>query len=504
MNFRNLAPLAHLLGAFLFVRILQYGWVTDDAFITFRSVLNFVGGDGPVYNIGERVQSFTHPLWFLCLSIGGFLDVNLYFYAIFLGLAFSLATIIALFRLNRILHGESYFMLSIVLGVLAASESFVTFGTSGLENSLTYFLVVSTVIAAVAPVGRLVFYLLAALTLVNRFDAVFLLLPLASWVTFSDWRNNAFRCKTILLGAIPLVLWHSFSLIYYGFLFPNTKYAKVGGRPFLENVQSGVNYLLDSAQAEWHIWIIVLSLPLTLLMVFRNRVFQTEHASLMAALITGVYLQIIYVVVISGGDFMRGRFFTVVAVGGMVAMLFVQVRFSPISKATAIALSTVIFSICGWIGAKEKLLWMAPGVANERNFYKDTLALNLDPDKNYTNHLWASQARELRNTAGVIIGVNGQRGYWIPRTIKLIDPVALTDAFIARLPVEDSTRTGHFTHEIPMEYLLIKTENRQFENWENTDAQILYEKLAIVTESPKLFSSERFRAMIWVWRRYGM
>lgn len=71
--------LAWMLASVLFVRILAYSWVTDDAFITFRSVMNFVDGYGPVFNVGERVQSFTHPLWFLLLSFGGLLDVNLYF-----------------------------------------------------------------------------------------------------------------------------------------------------------------------------------------------------------------------------------------------------------------------------------------------------------------------------------------------------------------------------------------------------------------------------------------
>jgi arabinofuranosyltransferase len=71
---------AYFMGAVLFLRVLHYSWVTDDAFITFRYVINFVSGDGPVFNIGERVQGFTHPLWFMLLSLGGFLDLNLYFF----------------------------------------------------------------------------------------------------------------------------------------------------------------------------------------------------------------------------------------------------------------------------------------------------------------------------------------------------------------------------------------------------------------------------------------
>ena len=32
--------------------------------------------------------------------------------------------------------------------------------------------------------------------------------------------------KTLLLGLMPLILWELFSLFYYGFLFPNSAYAK--------------------------------------------------------------------------------------------------------------------------------------------------------------------------------------------------------------------------------------------------------------------------------------
>ena len=42
-------------------------WVCDDAFITFRTVDNALQGFGLVWNVGERVQAYTHPLWLLLL-----------------------------------------------------------------------------------------------------------------------------------------------------------------------------------------------------------------------------------------------------------------------------------------------------------------------------------------------------------------------------------------------------------------------------------------------------
>ena len=59
-----LATLLVLLAAV----IARTAWVGDDAYITFRTVDNFLNGYGMRWNIAERVQSYTHPLWFLLLT----------------------------------------------------------------------------------------------------------------------------------------------------------------------------------------------------------------------------------------------------------------------------------------------------------------------------------------------------------------------------------------------------------------------------------------------------
>ena len=57
---QSLLPLPFLAAyAILLVRT---AWMCDDAFITLRTVDNFVQGYGLVWNVGERVQVYTHPL----------------------------------------------------------------------------------------------------------------------------------------------------------------------------------------------------------------------------------------------------------------------------------------------------------------------------------------------------------------------------------------------------------------------------------------------------------
>jgi len=43
-------------------------WVGEDAFIFFRYVDNLINGHGLVFNIGERVEGFTSPLWVFFLA----------------------------------------------------------------------------------------------------------------------------------------------------------------------------------------------------------------------------------------------------------------------------------------------------------------------------------------------------------------------------------------------------------------------------------------------------
>lgn len=44
-------------------------WNGDDAFIVFRVVDNVLAGHGPVFNIGERVEAVTSPLWLAILVV---------------------------------------------------------------------------------------------------------------------------------------------------------------------------------------------------------------------------------------------------------------------------------------------------------------------------------------------------------------------------------------------------------------------------------------------------
>jgi len=123
------------LALYAFLVILT-SWTSDDAIITFRSLENFLHGYGPVFNIGERVQTFTHPLWFLIQAAANFIfnlwksnplgQGQMYFLNIFISVAISLlmASIFA-FKVATSTKGA-------VLGLLifSVSKAFLDFSTS--------------------------------------------------------------------------------------------------------------------------------------------------------------------------------------------------------------------------------------------------------------------------------------------------------------------------------------------------------------------------------------
>ena len=130
-----------LLSLTLFA-LLRTAWLCDDAAITLRTVLNFVHGYGATYNIDERVQAYTHPLWFILLSAGTLLSGNVYIAAFALP---NLTTMIFMVMLAVNFKHKGFVM----AGLLLLSKPFLDFSTSGLENPLSHVLLLLSLLAAV-------------------------------------------------------------------------------------------------------------------------------------------------------------------------------------------------------------------------------------------------------------------------------------------------------------------------------------------------------------------
>ena len=246
---KSRAPYLGLLsvGVFL-VFLVRTAWLCDDAYISFRTVDNLVSGYGLTWNVAERVQSFSNPLWVLLLSVIYFFTLEIYFTSLALSIAVSLACIYILSQ--KIARNWSLALLAVGLPVF--SNAFLDYSTSGLENALGHLLIVifCLIYLSKEKISHRVFWMsfVAALGAVNRMDSILLYLPcliLAVAWNGSSGRLNAVR--SVLLGFIPFYAWELFALLYYGFPFPNTAYAKlftgIGQRKLIEQ---GFYYLADT------------------------------------------------------------------------------------------------------------------------------------------------------------------------------------------------------------------------------------------------------------------
>src|SRR4029450_2783478 len=118
------------------VVLVRTAWLSDDAYITFRTIDNFVNGYGLRWNVAERVQAYTHPLWMLLLSAVYVWTRQMYLTAIVVSMVLSLAAVALLGWYYWRRHVDPL-LLSTGLGILVLSRAFVDYSTSGLENPLT-------------------------------------------------------------------------------------------------------------------------------------------------------------------------------------------------------------------------------------------------------------------------------------------------------------------------------------------------------------------------------
>lgn len=444
-----------VLGAVLLGFLLATAWICDDAYISFRSVRNFVEGHGLTYNPLERVQSFTHPLWVMTLIPVYALTGSIYWSAIVLSLFLSLA---ALFWFGKKvqLNLQGWICL---LGLPLLSQAFLDYSSSGLENPLTHFLLALTVAEWLGKKRISILALGVALIMTNRFDAGLLVLPLLAW---AFWQNRFWKhAKAVLIGFLPFILWEAFSLWYYGFPFPNTAYAKLNtGLPKSELVVQGFHYFAYTLQADLPTLLVIAgSMGMALFRKIRH----------LYPIVLGMGLYLIYILWIGGG-FMGGRFFAAPFwLGTMVAAIVVHHWSLSTPKPKYILALTLGLPlvVLGYVGVKvgvdalgkaEETAIDLHGVADERSFYgPSTNIMARLSDPSALMFRWSQKGIELKaNKTPLSLEYNmGFLGWEAGPEVHLLDHMALTDPLLARLPMiyDPNWRIGHFVRVVPAGYL---------------------------------------------------
>lgn len=476
--------------------MIRNAWISDDAYITLRTVDNFVHGHGLTWNTAERVQAYTHPLWMFCLLGLYILTREAYFTTLVFSMSISaMAGYLLAFRIAR-----SAGVAILALACLTFSKACLDYSTSGLENPLTHLLLALFILVYCHreknPQWFFRLSLIAALMAINRLDTLLFVLPALLGGFFQlPWGR---RIRSLLLGFLPLIAWEVFAILYYGFPFPNTAYAKLNtGIASPELAFQGLCYLMNSLNLD----------PLTLLIILAGGTLAFTWKggnTTVVPLAIGIALYLVYVICI-GGDFMSGRFLSaalVVAVGVIASVL-------PIDLKTSVPVLVMVLMVGTlspytqyllrqqYTPPKEIPLIDNRGIADERAFYHTTSSLSLISRRQklpWSNWIKDGIRARMKGPDVVTRGPIGFFGYYAGPKIHVVDEWALADPLLTRLPmVRKDWRIGHFERKIPAGYLAtLETGQNQIVD---PGIAAFYDKLSLITRGP-IFSTARLQEIV--------
>lgn len=506
---RIIKPFLVAFGTLLIsIVIFSNAWISDDAGLTFRSIDNLHRGFGPTFNISERVQAYTHPLWMWLLALVTAFSQEYFFTTIIVSILCSVWMLsIMAWRIEASDSG----LLLVAVGLLL-SKSFIDYSTSGLENPLAHLLLVS--FAAVylrhlhTPHYRTLSLLAAAIVL-NRQDHLLLIAPaLLSLCVRPTEQSGSRRIRwqlidqqallRLCIGIVPVALWFGFSFLYYGFLFPNTAYAKLNtDLARSESIQQGVLYLFATMKHD----------PVACIMLFFGTWLSLHRGHLYhRGLAIGIMLYGVYIVSI-GGDFMAGRFVTApfIMAAVLVATL-TPTHVASYAAAIPVLLIGLLHPVNPLQSNYQQLAQLDPnfsnnnGVADERLYYAETSGvLKLDRAffaKRYPIENVFTTLVPLAQSARTIVAPTvGALGLAVGPDVHVIDELALGDPLLARLPAiyNPAWRIGHFYRTIPAGYV------ESIETGQNrlSDPKLAryYDALRLIVRGP-IFDGERLRTLI--------
>jgi arabinofuranosyltransferase len=490
-----------LLFSYLFVTT---AWVVDDAYITFRTVDNFIAGHGLTWNTGERVQAYTHPLW-MFVMVAVVAVTGEYFYSV-LALSWVLASSAVLIGAWSLACDGTRKMLAFVL-LVVTSKSIIDYASSGLENPLAYLLVLlfytrylgvrADLDEARTTDGWLWF--IAILSYLTRQDTLLLYAPALAHLCWTAWGVRRFRALgPMLLAASPAVAWLLFSTFYYGFPYPNTAAAKmfVEDLSLYEKLGRGSLYFLMTARwdalgflalgwASWTAWRGGHTRPLLGLLGIALYLAYVLSAGAAATHMAGRFFAVPFLL----GFYIAVRLIPVQALNGPLAgAVLAYALVAPVSpwKFNTSLYQTLPRSFSGYIDT----VWFA---------HREGTGLR-KPEGGPTENVCFEDGRRFGASADPLrvggCGGGDPIGFFAFAAGPdkwIVDPLGLSDPLLARLQPcvdfsDEQWRPGHFKRELPDGYVASILAGRN--EIQDPDVRRYYEVLREIV-SGQLWSVER-------------
>jgi len=224
LNTKNIAVKITVIVILLVGFLMTYfnrNYLLDDALIYYRYINNFIEGNGLVYNIGERFNALTSPLYtFLSLSISLITREVENTQNILSGLLLissSLMLLIINIKLDKVMIG----MISSI--ILVSSKYFYL--VTGMETCL--FVLLSLVCIYLYFQKKYFFLsIFSSFLFLTRGEGLFLIIILFYFI-YKENRSEI-KYSYFIIFIFFIVLNYLFNFIYFGNLVPHTLMAKIG------------------------------------------------------------------------------------------------------------------------------------------------------------------------------------------------------------------------------------------------------------------------------------
>lgn len=438
------------LAAFALVYHAQsFDAVCDDAFVSLRHARNLALHGAPVYNLGERVEGYSSPLWMLLSA--GLLRAGMEGRAAlsFLGALGAVALVVCAWHLwNQVVPKKPAHGL-LVLGLTAGSAPIAAWSSSGLETPLFAALVSLTVaeLCAVSESASRARALSAgialALATLTRPEGVLLGVLAFGWLVAQP-RTRRLALPFALAALVPLAAFELWRFGYYHALLPNTQAAKISAG-VRERLSNGLGYAWFTATEMG----LALSLPLLLGLVVPSR----SRVLWLARLLTLTF--IVYVIWV-GGDFLDlFRFFVPVFPLLFVCLVASTLELTerlgahPRTWALIVLLVLPAFGLSQWALRTRSL---ALSEAKRTAYWIEPIGWT----RKYA-HVWADVGRFVKAHAApgdtMAAAAAGAAPYYAE--LPSIDLFGLADAEVARHGHPNGVRPGH-QRFATLEYVLRK------------------------------------------------
>lgn len=421
----------------------------DDAFISFRYARNLIDGLGLVFNPGEWVEGYTNFLWVILMAgvMKAGLPVEILANAV--GIASGAILLFLVARVGAASGSWADPWIWIAPLALAANRTFCAWSTGGLETQFFTLLVFAAFLRFIAereagasrPWLSALLFSLAALT---RPEGM-IFFGVAGIFFAADWlvlRRRRFGALALWSGIFAVIVGAhvAWRYAYYGYLLPNTFYAKVSG-VWLDQAAAYMSYFLGDHLLYW-------AAPLPFLLLLRRRDFTTV---LFVAVLAAHALYIFYV----GGGHFEFRLMTF-------ALPFLFLVLQESVRAVAAWLQEIGAGrrMAAAAGAVLALLLVVGAYYPHRLNYRNARrgVTRLESTVRYAERR-AEEGRFLRTLVekgylkgDELLAVTGAGALPYHSGLPVLDFFGLNDAFIAHQEIRERGRVAH-EKAAPFDYL---------------------------------------------------